>query len=217
MNNTSYPWYLTWPVIIIAFLFFWPLAIALIYLRTKNSKSGAFAAASNKKIYMVLGVILIIIGLGSIGDSTMLALFMIAGGAAMIYYANSLAKKASRNKTYIDMIVNQGETSIDKIASMLNVKTDVVMKELQTMQTLGILKGATINYQTHSITVQRAQNTVNQISGMVNSFTNTVSDAASTSAASMVQTACPGCGAKYTGQQGTTCTCDYCDASFIFK
>ena len=217
MNNTSYPWYLTWPVIIIAFLFFWPLAIVLIYLRTQKSKGGAFAAASNKKIYMVLGAILIFLGLGSFGDSTMMALFLIAGGVAMIYYANTLAKKASRNKIYIDMIVNQGETSIDKIASMLNVKSDIVVKELETMQTLGILKGASINYQTRSITVQRAQNTVNQVSGMVNSITNSVLDAASNNATSMVQTACPGCGAKYTGQQGTTCTCDYCDASFIFK
>ena len=106
MNNTSYPWYLTWPVIIIAFLFFWPAAIVLIYLRTKNSKGGAFAAASNKKIYIVLGVILILMGIGSFDGSVLMALFLIAGGVAMIYYANTLAKKASRNKSYIDMIVN---------------------------------------------------------------------------------------------------------------
>ena len=32
MNNTSYPWYLSWPAIIVVFIFFWPAAIVLIYL-----------------------------------------------------------------------------------------------------------------------------------------------------------------------------------------
>ena len=221
MNQTSYPWYLTWPVIIIAFILFWPAAIVLIYLRTKSSKGGMFAAASNKKIYIVFGVILILIGLTNFDNSVFVALFMIIGGGAMIYYANTLAKKASRNKSYIDMIVNQGETSIDKIASTLNVKYDVALKELQTMQSLGVLKGASIDAQTHSISVSQMKNTVGQISGAVNTITNTLTNAASNDAAGgnggMVQTACPGCGAKYTGVKGTSCTCDYCDASFIFK
>ena len=221
MNQTSYPWYLTWPVIILAFIFFWPAAIVLIYLRTKSSKGGMFAAASNKKIYIVLGVILILLGLTRFDNSVFVALFMIIGGGAMIYYANTLAKKASRNKSYIDMIVNQGETSIDKMASTLNVKYDVALKELQTMQSLGVLKGATIDAQTHSISVTQMKNTVGQISGAVNSITNTLTNAASNDAAGgnggMVQTACPGCGAKYTGVKGTSCTCDYCDASFIFQ
>lgn len=221
MNQTSYPWYLTWPVIILAFIFFWPAAIVLIYLRTNSSKGGMFAAASNKKIYIVLGVILILLGLTRFDNSVFVALFMIIGGGAMIYYANTLAKKASRNKSYIDMIVNQGETSIDKMASTLNVKYDVALKELQTMQSLGVLKGATIDAQTHSISVTQMKNTVGQISGAVNSITNTLTNAASNDAAGgnggMVQTACPGCGAKYTGMKGTSCTCDYCDASFIFQ
>ena len=219
MKKKSYPWYLSWPAIIIVFLFFWPAAIVLIYLRTKNSKSDMFAAASNKKVYMALGVVLILLGLGRFGDSFFSALFLIAGGAALIYYANTLAKKAVRNKTYIDLIVNQGETSIDKIASMLNVKYDVAVKELQTMQTLGVLKGAEINTQTHSILVNKTQSAVSEISGMVNSVTEAITGASSNDAASAapVQVACPGCGAKYTGAPGTTITCDYCDATILFK
>ena len=221
MNNTTYPWYLSWPAIIIAFIIFWPAAIVLIYLRTKQSKGGAFAAASNKNIYMILGAILILMGLGNIGSSVPVGLFMIVGGIAMIYYANTLAKKATRNKTYIDMIVNQGETSIDKIASMQNVKYDVALSELKMMQTLGILKGATINEQTHSISVTKLQDTTSQISQMVNSVTDSLMDAASTDSASgatkQVQVACPGCGAKYTGTEGSTITCDYCDTTFVLR
>lgn len=219
MNNGSYPWYLTWPVIVIVFLFFWPAAIVLIYLRTQNSKQGAFAAASNKKMYMILGVILILFGLMQFGNSTFMALFMIAGGAAMIYYANTLAKRASRNKSYIDLLVNQGETSIDKVANMLNVKYDVALKELKTMKSLGILKGAVINEQTRSVSISQVQNAAGEISGIVNSVTDAITGSASANGASgstqMTEGACPGCGAKYTGAKGSTVTCSYCDATFV--
>ncbi|MCI8375168.1 MAG: hypothetical protein HFI29_07005 [Lachnospiraceae bacterium] len=219
MNNGSYPWYLSWPVIIIAFLFFWPAAIVLIYLRTQSTKGGAFAAASNKKVYMILGGILILFGLTRFKSSIPMALFMIVGGAAIIYYANTLAKKASRNKSYIDLLVNQGETSIDKVANMLNVRYDVALKELKTMKSLGILKGATIDEQSRSVSITRVQNAAGEISGMVNSVTGALIGSASTAAASgaaeTVEGACPGCGAKYTGPKGSTVTCSYCDATFV--
>lgn len=219
MNNGSYPWYLSWPVIIIAFLFFWPAAIVLIYLRTQSTKGGAFAAAFNKKVYMILGGILILFGLTRFKSSIPMALFMIVGGAAIIYYANTLAKKASRNKSYIDLLVNQGETSIDKVANMLNVRYDVALKELRTMKSLGILKGATIDEQSRSVSITRVQNAAGEISGMVNSVTGALIGSASTAAASgaaeTVEGACPGCGAKYTGPKGSTVTCSYCDATFV--
>ena len=191
----------------------------LIYLRTQSSKGGAFAAASNKTIYMVLGAILIVFGLMRIKGSIPMALFMIVGGAAMIYYANTLAKKASRNKSYIDLLVNQGETSIDKVANMLNVKYDVALKEIKTMKSLGILKGAAIDEQTRSVSIAKVQNTAGEISGMVNSVTVALIGGASSAAASgsaeTVEGACPGCGAKYTGPKGSTVTCSYCDATFV--
>lgn len=221
MNNTTNPWYLSWPVIIIAFIIFWPAAIVLIYLRTQNTKGGAFAAASNKKLYIALGIILILMGLTRFDNSVIMALFMIVGGVAMIYYANTLAKKASRNKSYIDLIVNQGETSIDKIASVLNVKYDVALNEIKTMQSLGILKGANINEQTHSIAITKTKAAVNEITDMVNSVTDALTGVASNSAAmpskTVVEASCPGCGAKYTGAKGSTITCDYCDATFVLR
>lgn len=148
-----------------------------------------------------------------------MALFMIIGGAAMIYYANTLAKKASRNKSYIDLLVNQGETSIDKVANMLNVKYDVALKELKTMKSLGILKGAVIDEQSRSVSITKVQSAAGEISGMVNTVTGALIGGTSTGAASgsveAVEGACPGCGAKYTGAKGTTVTCSYCDATFV--
>lgn len=219
MKKQSYPWYLSWPVIIIVFYFFWPAALVLIYLRTQSSKQGAFAAASNKKVYMILGGLLILFGLLNLGRSTGTALFMIVGGGAMLYYSNTIAKKAARNKQYIDLLANQGETSIDKIASTLNVKYDVALKEIKAMRTLGILKGAVIDEQARSVSITNLQNAAGDISNMVNSVTGAITGAASSNSASgaveMVEGACPGCGAKHTGAKGTTVTCSYCDSTFV--
>lgn len=219
MNNNAYPWYLSWPVIILVFIFFWPASLALIYLRTQHGRQGAFAAASNKSLYMIMGGLLTILGLAMVGDSTWMGLFMIIGGGVMIGYANTLAKKAARNKSYIDLLVNQGETSVDKIASMLNVKYDVALQELKTMKSLGILKGAEINEATRSVTLAQVQNAAGNISQMVNGVTGALLGNASVDAASgaavMTEGACPGCGAKYTGPKGSTVTCSYCDASFV--
>ena len=219
MKKQSYPWYLSWPVIIVVFYFFWPAALVLIYLRTQSSKQGAFAAASNKTVYMILGGLLILFGLLNFSRSTGMALFMIAGGAAMLYYSNTIAKKAARNKQYIDLLANQGETSIDKIASTLNVKYDVALKEIKAMKTLGILKGATIDEQARSVSIANLQNAAGDISNMVSSVTDAITGAASTAGASgapeIVEGACPGCGAKHTGAKGTTVTCSYCDSTFV--
>ncbi len=220
MNHT-YPWYLTWPVIIVAFIFFWPAGLVLIYLRTQSGKNGAFAAASNKKVYIVLGIVLLLFGLTRFKHSVPMALFMIVGGCALIYFANTIAKKADRNKSYIDLLVNQGETSIDKVANKLNVKYDVALKELQTMKSLGILKGAVIDEQTRSISMSTVQNTAGEISNMVNSVTGAILGNASTDEASgtaqAAESPCPGCGAKYAGAKGTTITCSYCDTTFVLK
>ncbi len=219
MNNRSYPWYLTWPVIIIVFIFFWPAALVLIYLRTQSSKKDAFTAASNKKIYIILGAILVFLGLMEFKSSIPVALFMIVGGGTMIYYANTLAKKAARNKNYIDLLVNQGETNIDKIANMLNVRYDVALKELKTMKSLGILKGAVIDEQTRSVSITEVHNAARDISGMVNNITETIMGSTSTNEASgsteMTEGECPGCGAKYIDAKGTTITCSYCDSTFV--
>lgn len=210
-TNKSYPWYLTWPAIIIAFILFWPVGIALIFFRTQKSKKGAFSTASDKKFYIIIGVILILIGLSSLSDSPSLALFMLIGGIALIVYSNALSKKAKRNKAYIDMIINNGETSIDKISSILNVKYDIALKELKTLQATGILKNITIDEQTHTITVQRPiqpQVIINQ---------NIATSSQQTQQPIQVETSCPGCGAKYVGFTGNQCICEYCDSEFIFK
>lgn len=191
------PWYYSWPAIIVAFIFFWPLGIILLIMKNKSSKNSIFVGSSNKKIYIILGVVLIIIGLSGFGTSISMGLFMILGGVALILYAGQMAKRANRNKQYIDMIVNQNIISLDTIASKNNISYDTVLKEVKQLITLGVLKGAKIDEIRHTIT-------------MIQSVKTPIGTQDS-QAPKYITVTCPGCGAKMSIQQGTTISCEYCD------
>lgn len=201
------PWYYSWPVIIIAFILFWPVGIALLVMKSRSSKQSVFVGSSDKKFYIIIGVVLVLMGIGTMGKSPVTGLFMIIGGIALIVYAGQMAKRAKRNKQYIDMIVNQQITSLDKIASVNNISYENVLKEVKQLISLGVLKGAQIDEMRHTIMVAQperpqmappqyqqgyAQNDIPQ-------------------APQFVTVACPGCGAKMSVQRGTTVSCEYCD------
>jgi len=208
------PWYYSWPVIILAFIFFWPVGILLIFLKSKNSsKQSVFVGSTNKKRYIIIGAILILGGLSTIGESALFGLFMLVGGIILILYAGKMAKRGVRNRKYIDMIVNQRETSIEKIASVCNVRYDIAVKELNQLQMLGVLKNAIINEGTRTIEMPQApqiSQTMQQFQGGFDVF-NTFVQADNNVPVETVVVACPGCGAKVTLQKGSTATCEYCD------
>ena len=223
MNNND-KWYYSWGVIIAALIFVWPLGIALIVMRTQNSKSGAFSATSDKKVYSTVGAVLIVIGvLALIGGGGAMAVFMIAGGGLLIYYSNQLAKKAARNKQYIDLVVNKGETNINKIAMIVNAGYDEVLKELKGLQSAGVLRSCAMNEAAHTITIVRQaprpmQPMYNNMQmgmmgqGMQMGMGQPVPQMQPVSAVMK----CPGCGAEYTGTKGSTLECEYCGKKFVF-
>lgn len=205
MNQQS-PWYFSWPVIIIAFIIFWPLGIVLLVLKSKSSKQSIFVGSSDKKFYIIIGVVLIFLGLGTISGSPLVGLFMLIGGIALIIYAGQMAKRANRNKQYIDMIVNQRITSLDTIASVNNISYENVLKEVRQLISLGVLKGAQIDEVRHMIMVAqpvRPQMTPPQYQ---QGYAQNIPQAPQ-----FVTVACPGCGAKMSVQRGMTVSCEYCD------
>lgn len=207
MNNHQ-PWYYSWPVIIIAFLIFWPLGIALIILRSKGSKQSIFMGTTDKKKYYILGLILIIFGIYSlIKKSFLIGIFAILGGLFVGYYATSLAKRSARNRKYIDMIVNHHESSIDRIASVVGLPYNKCLSELNQMISLGVLKNANIDTNTHTIRIETPAIEQQQGGGFMNSLLGS-----DNGGAEMVTASCPGCGAKVVLRKGSTITCEYCDA-----
>lgn len=205
-NNQVQPWYYSWVTIIIALLFFWPIGIALIIMRSTSSKSSVFMGSTNKTKYYIGGGILILLGMSLFSSSKFMGFFMIVGGIALIYYAGKLTKRAERNRKYIEYIVNQDETSLDKIANMCNIQYDTVVKEISQLIKLGVLKNATIDESYRTISIVKAA--APTASRALESFAEAFAEPASSE---VVVVKCPGCGAKLTLQRGTTVNCDYCD------
>lgn len=209
MDNNIRPWYQSWWVIIIALLFCWPIGIGLIIFRNSQGKQSVFMGTTDKKKYILGGIALIFVGICGFGGSAFWGLFTIAGGAALIFYADRLQKKAQRNRQYIELIVNRDETSLDKIASVCNVQYDIMLKELQTLINRNILKGAILDTNGRNITVRRE---VPVRSAMPNTPVIEVVEAPVN-----VNVVCPGCGAKHVIKKGETIYCDYCDTPITAK
>lgn len=177
-----------------------------------------FLGSTDKKKYIIGGACLILLGMMWISSgSTGMGLFMIVGGIVVIAYADKSKRRAIRNRQYIDLIVNQGQTSLDNIANMCNINYDLVVKELRTLITLGVLKNAVLDEMTRTITIQRVapqipqQNLQQTLSGLVDGVVGTQAS----ESAQMVACTCPGCGAKVAIRKGTTQVCDYCDSPIV--
>ncbi|MGN0400977.1 MAG: hypothetical protein ACI4HQ_01795 [Acetatifactor sp.] len=212
-NNNQ--WYCSWVVIILALIIAWPVGVGLIFLRTRNSKAGAFSATSDKKVYSAVGGFLAVMGLiALLNDGGGVAFFMFVGGVVLIYYSNKLSKKAARNRLYIDLVINKGETNINKIATTVNASYDVVVKELKALQFSGVLRNASINEEAHTISIMRQEP---KPTPMFNNNGNMqMGQTVTQMQAPSVVKKCPGCGAEYTGTKGTPQECDYCGKNFVF-
>lgn len=100
MNNSSYPWYLTWIAIIVACIVFWPLAIVLFVLRMTYQNKDTRKEKTNKKGHIILGVILMIAGACSMVVSRILGFLLVAAGAAVVRYGTEMAKINSQEDNY---------------------------------------------------------------------------------------------------------------------
>lgn len=207
------PWYLSTIAIIIAFLIFWPVGIVLIFLRAKGSsmdKQAVFKGASNQKLYVIGGAILVLIGISNLFNkysSKGWAVFMIVGGLFLVYYSTRIAKTAARNRDYINMIVNQDIDDVTIIADACGVTVEKAEKEIQQLISIGVLKNTTLDTMSHTVMIQRPQV----------QYAQDHSDGYDMGGGDMVAVVCPGCGAKMTLRRGTSTTCDYCDAPIVAR
>lgn len=227
MNNNQQPFYFSTWFIVLAFIVFWPVGIALIIMKTKSSKKNMFDGGRAKKLFAI-GVILILAGLGSFGDNTAMGIFWLAGGAGLIYVSNQNKKKVLRCKAYIDLVANQGVRSIDTISNTVGWPYDKTKAELQSLIDMGSFRGASINELTRSLDVaaqvnpmqmQMQQNYANN--GIMGSIADVVTDAVNGALAGravpndmpqqqMVTATCPGCGGTMVAVKGTAVECEYC-------
>ena len=211
MNNNKVSGIYSWPVIILALIFFWPLGLFLIIKRTSVDKKAALASG---KLIKGLGIasccmatlgFLVCLGDGFDGTDVGLIIFFAAAGAALLYLANKIKKEADSVKQYLNIIVNGGERQLDSIAAATGKQYDVVKKDVQKMIVKGFLKNAYINENTREVIL--TNNT--SINANVGGHTQASATTGKTQAR---VAACPCCGANNT-VSGVLGECEYCGTS----
>lgn len=206
-NNNNLSGLYSWPVIILALIFFWPLGLFLIIKRASLDKKTAMGSG---KLIKGLGIasccmaalgFLVSITDGFDGTDVGMIIFFAAAGAALLYLANKIKKEADSVKQYLNIIVNGGERQLDAIAAATGKQYDVVKKDVQKMIDKGFLKNAYINENTREVVLPSVAPANTNVGQPTNTGTPTA-----------VQTrvvACPCCGANNT-VSGTLGECEYC-------
>ncbi|MCR5254318.1 MAG: hypothetical protein K6D96_00170 [Acetatifactor sp.] len=196
----------SWVAIVLWFIFFWPVGVYLLIKKVTNDKS---AAMHNSKVLLGIGIFFLFCAFvmitqlfdSSSDTSSTLSgvLFYGAGGGGLIYAAKRLKDTGERYKKFIDIVINQRQTTIDNIASQMGLGYDETVNGLQKMIDKGYFNGAYIDQGNHEIVLLNISN--NQ--PMVNDHITNVN-------AQQRTVKCPNCGGNNIIYVGQVAECEFC-------
>lgn len=216
-NNAQQKKSTSWGIIILALIIFWPVGLFLLYRKLSGDK---VAALKNSKILNILGwvfaafaVIYVIMaitgnietkdGSSVVGPLIVALVFYGGGGAFMIATAKKMKINADKLKKYIEIVINNNQTSIDNIAAAVPVRYEEAMKDLQKMIDNGYFENAYIDVSEREIVLtnkktEREYPTSNvQMDGHINKPQIKV-------------VVCRSCGANNKVVKGQVSECEYC-------
>lgn len=147
----------SWPAIIIAFVFFWPVGIALLIGRVSSDKKAAMSVgrivngiAIASYVIAALGLV-VCLGEGFTGEDVSMILFFGIAGVVLQRVAKRIKKDAENVRKYLAVIVNGNETRLDNIAAAVGKSYTTAKEDVQKMINKGYLKDAYINETTGEI------------------------------------------------------------------
>jgi len=209
LKNPKLEWWLSWPVIIVATIVFWPVGVFLIWRRISLDKKTAML--SGKVIFIAGWVFLAFAALGiavcsgegfKSEDKSYITFFTIAG-IVLVLLGRSTKKNAIKFKKYITIIINKEITSIDNIAAAMPVTYDVCKKDLQKMIDKGYFDGAYIDESAREVVLPKHDYADISEPTVSNGSRNV----------EMQVVVCKGCGANNKIPKGTTGECEYCGSA----
>ncbi|MCQ4865266.1 hypothetical protein [Pseudoflavonifractor phocaeensis] len=214
----------SWVPIIVFMLLFWPVGIVLLILKLKNDRSGTM---QNGKVVFGIGVFLAVMGVmylimffsGSLTTSggrpyplnsfLSLLLFFILGGAALIVVGTRMKKTGLKYRRYINLVVNNRLSSIDKIASGMGCSYDQAVVDLQKMQDDGYFPHALIDFSKGLFYLDGIPRDMGGTADAPHPASPRPGEGVEAPPAVKVVT-CRSCGAQNTVAAGTVCECEYC-------
>lgn len=205
MNNHKSTWWVSWPLIIIIFIGFWPAALFLIWKKTTIDKRAALFSG---KIITILGFInLGIVSLGLLvcfsqgfkTDDVITMLFFLFAGVSLFVLGKNIRNNADIYKKYISIIVNGEMIDIDNIAASIPTSYENAKKDLQKMIEKGFFQGAYINEAERQLILpEKSQaSSSNQFSNAKQNVNTQV-------------VICKGCGAQNIITAGSFGECEFC-------
>ena len=112
MNNNKVSGIYSWPVIILALIFFWPLGLFLIIKRTSLDKTAVIKDSSGKGLNVIAFVLIVLGCLGVIGSfdpfdfgTLVVFLFFIVGGIILLNKAKKIKAEGETIKKYLSICI----------------------------------------------------------------------------------------------------------------
>ncbi|ATW26804.1 hypothetical protein [Candidatus Formimonas warabiya] len=210
LKNTEINWWLSWPMIVVAFIVFWPVGAFLLLRRINIDKKTALISGKVITIIGWAGISLAVLGFfvsisQGIGKDDIGAItFLLVAGIVLLLVGKKTVKDAEMYKRYIDIVVNQEITSIDNIAATLNVSYESAREHLERMMKKGYFEGAFIDESAREIVLSKKQS-----QGHTEKGTGLADH--------MVVVLCKNCGANNTVAKGTIGECEYCGSHISVK
>lgn len=205
-NNEKMSFLYSWPVIILALCFFWPVGVFLIIKKVSVDRKAAIGAG---KFIGGMGIVLYCIaalGLfvslvdGFAGEDIALVLFFGVAGFVLRRIAKKIKTEAESVKQYLSIIVNDNIRQLDAIASTTGKTYDVVHEDVKKLIDKGYLKNAYIDESTREVVLPN--------NAPVPQYNANYATANAAPVQSKVVT-CPCCGANNT-VMGDIGECEYC-------
>lgn len=199
---------LSWPIIIVLIILFWPVGIVLLTIRLAKDRKASIAVGRILKIAAYITFtfgLLIFFSLSEQEDKAFavgMGIFFIILAVILWFIGNKLVKQSKLFKEYLNLIVNQRISSLQQIASISNKDIGAVKADLQKMIDKGFLPNAYINLSDYTIVVPVLDNQAQKQPQMQEvSYEEAVETRVVT---------CPNCGANNTIVTGKASECEFC-------
>jgi len=138
-----------WLLIVFCFVIFWPLGVILLIKRLAVDRSATITCGKPLTglayILSAIGIIYLFVTISQGSGLTVHAALLIAGGIWLSVLAYKTKETGERYRKYIDLIVNNSQTSLDYIASQVGVTFLTAVGDLKRMIDLGYFPGAFVN------------------------------------------------------------------------
>lgn len=200
----------SWAFIITMCILFWPVGFYLLYKKLLSDKA---AVLQNSRTLKKIGIGLIVLGviyfLGQTSeDSNAIGpmLFFVGGGVFIIRISKKMQLQGEKFKKYISIVINNKETSIDNIASYMNVSCEEAVNDLKTMIDKGYFLNAYVDLGSRKFVIRKREYEPININNRESSFNNEVKE----EKPKIKVVVCRNCGGNNTILDGEVSECEFC-------